>query len=54
MRFALDLVWLDAGGGVVRVDEAVPPRRVRACRQAASVLETRAGEGVRFAAALSV
>lgn len=39
MRFALDLVWLDAGGCVVRVDRAVRPTRVRACRQAAQVVE---------------
>jgi uncharacterized membrane protein (UPF0127 family) len=43
MRFALDLVWLDRLGAVVRVDRAVPPCRVRACRAARSVLETRAG-----------
>ncbi len=24
MRFALDLVWLDGGGSIVRVDRAVP------------------------------
>src|SRR3954463_7818798 len=45
MRFALDLVWLDAHGGVVRVDEAVPPRRSRSCRGARSVLEARSGHG---------
>jgi hypothetical protein len=39
MRFALDLVWLDAGGGVVRVDRAVAPWRVRSCRRAAAVVE---------------
>jgi uncharacterized protein len=39
MRFALDLVWLDASGEVVRVDRAVPPRRVRSCRAARSVVE---------------
>lgn len=39
MRFALDLVWLDAGGRVLRVDVAVAPGRVRACRAAAAVLE---------------
>src|SRR5437763_14836890 len=39
MRFALDLVWLDASGQVVRVDRAVPPRRVRSCRAARSVVE---------------
>ena len=39
MRFALDLVWLDGAGRVVRVDEAVPPWRVRSCRGADAVLE---------------
>jgi uncharacterized membrane protein (UPF0127 family) len=39
MRFPLDLVWLDGSRGVVRVDRAVPPCRVRSCRQARSVLE---------------
>ena len=39
MRFALDLHWLDADGEVVRVDLAVPPRRVRGCRDARSVVE---------------
>ena len=51
MRFALDLVWLGETGEVVRVDRAVPPRRVRSCRAARSVLETRAGEAERFLAA---
>ncbi len=39
MRFALDLVWLDARGAVVRVDRAVPPGRLRACARARSVVE---------------
>jgi uncharacterized protein len=39
MRFALDLVWLDGDGQVVRVDRAVPPCRVRACRAARAVVE---------------
>jgi len=39
MRFPLDLVWLDRDGRVLRVDEAVPPWRVRSCRHAAAVLE---------------
>jgi uncharacterized membrane protein (UPF0127 family) len=39
MRYALDLVWLDARGRIVRVDLAVPPRRVRTCRAARSVIE---------------
>jgi len=52
MRFALDLVWLDGTGAVVRVDRAVGPRRVRTCLGARSVVETVAGEGERFAVAL--
>ncbi len=39
MRFELDLVWLDAEGRAVRVDRKVPPRRIRTCRRARSVLE---------------
>jgi len=39
MRFPLDLVWIDRDGRVLRVDEAVPPCRVRSCRDAAAVLE---------------
>jgi uncharacterized membrane protein (UPF0127 family) len=39
MRFALDLHWLDAAGGVVRIDRAVPPRRLRTCLRARAVLE---------------
>jgi uncharacterized membrane protein (UPF0127 family) len=39
MRFALDLLWLDGDGRVVRVDRAVPPWRVRGCRAARSVVE---------------
>jgi uncharacterized membrane protein (UPF0127 family) len=39
MRFALDLVWLDGQGRVVRVDLGVPPRRVRTCFHARGVLE---------------
>ena len=44
MRFALDLVWLDADGRPLRIDRAVPPCRVRACRGAAAVLEAPAGD----------
>ena len=29
MRFPLDLHWLDREGEPIRMDEAVPPRRVR-------------------------
>ncbi|HEV7885641.1 MAG TPA: DUF192 domain-containing protein [Solirubrobacteraceae bacterium] len=52
MRFALDLVWLDGSGEVVRLDSAVPPRRLRTCLRARSVVETAAGSGERFAEAL--
>ena len=53
MRFALDLVWVGRDGRVVRVDEHVAPRRVRTCLRARTVIETRAGEGRRFADAWS-
>lgn len=39
MRFALDLYWLAGDGTTVRVDRAVPPWRVRTCREACAVLE---------------
>jgi uncharacterized protein len=39
MRFALDLHWLDGSGEVVRIDRAVPPRRIRTCLRARSVVE---------------
>ncbi len=42
MRFPLDLHWLDADGEVVRVDRGVPRRRLRACKQAVSVVEVAA------------
>lgn len=48
MRFALDLLWLDGSGRLVRLDGAVPPRRLRACRAARGVVETRAGEAAAF------
>jgi len=52
MRFALDLVWLDFEGAVVRLDRAVAPLRLRSCRGARSVVEVSAGCGDAFAAAL--
>ena len=52
MRFALDLVWLDAEGDVVRVDRGVRPFRMRSCRGARSVVEVAAGRGDAFAEAL--
>lgn len=43
MRFALDLVWFDAGGRVVAIDRRVPANRVVARRRAWAVLEAPAG-----------
>jgi len=53
MRFALDLVWLDRRGEVVRVDRGVPPRRVRSCLRARSVVEVGAGRADAYLATLS-
>jgi uncharacterized protein len=39
MRFELDLVFLDAGGEVLRIERAVRPRRFLRERGAAAVLE---------------
>lgn len=52
MRFALDLVWLDGAGAVVRLDEEVRPRRLATCLRAREVVEATAGAGRDFAAAL--
>jgi uncharacterized membrane protein (UPF0127 family) len=48
MRFPLDLIWLARDGSVVRVDENVPPRRVRTCVRARSVVECNAGAARAF------
>lgn len=53
MRFALDLLWIDAGGRVVRRDAGVGPFRQRACRAASGVLEVTAGAGEDWSRALS-
>ncbi len=52
MRFALDLIWLDKHGRVVRVDRNVPPRRMRMCLRARSVIETLAGGADAFSPAV--
>ena len=52
MRFPLDLIWLDGDGEVVRIDHAVPPRRLKFCFRARSVVEANAGTGDAFAAGL--
>jgi uncharacterized protein len=45
MRFAIDVVFLDRLGRVVRIARSVPPGRVLRERRAATVVETRPGEG---------
>jgi uncharacterized membrane protein (UPF0127 family) len=44
MRFALDLVWLDGRGRVVRVERGVRPRRLAWCLRARAVVEVPAGQ----------
>jgi uncharacterized membrane protein (UPF0127 family) len=51
MRFPLDLIWLDKAGHVVRIDANVPPRRLKNCFRARSVIEARGGCADRFLAA---
>jgi uncharacterized membrane protein (UPF0127 family) len=51
MRFPLDLIWLGKDGAVVRVDRAVPPRRMRLCVRARSVVETVGGHADAFLSA---
>jgi uncharacterized membrane protein (UPF0127 family) len=51
MRFDLDLIWLGKDERVVRVDRGVPPRRMRTCLRARSVVETLAGEADAYLAA---
>jgi uncharacterized membrane protein (UPF0127 family) len=48
MRFPLDLVWLSRAGEVVRIDEDVPPRRLKVCVRARSVVECNAGAARAF------
>ena len=50
MRFPLDLIWIGKDGEVVRVDAAVPPRRLRWCLKARSVVEANAGAADAFVA----
>ena len=51
MRFPLDLIWLGKDDRPVRVDRAVPPRRIRICTRARSVVEANAGTADDFLAA---
>jgi len=43
MRMAIDVVFLDADGGVLAVRRGLRPWRVARCRGAAAVLECQAG-----------
>jgi uncharacterized membrane protein (UPF0127 family) len=51
MRFPLDLIWLSKDGRPVRVDSAVPPRRLKWCLRARAVVEANAGTADAFIAA---
>jgi uncharacterized protein len=44
MRFAIDIAFLDGAGRAIRIERAVPRRRVLGCRRAFAVIETPAGE----------
>jgi hypothetical protein len=46
MRFALDLHWLGPDGAALRIDRAVAPGRVRACRHARAVVEVPVGASI--------
>jgi uncharacterized membrane protein (UPF0127 family) len=50
MRFAIDVVFLDSEGRVVRLVAGVGPGRVVSCRDAAAVVEVEAGRGTMIAA----
>jgi uncharacterized membrane protein (UPF0127 family) len=48
MRFALDLVWLDADSRVIDLTTALGPNRIVARRKARAVVECSAGDGARL------
>jgi uncharacterized membrane protein (UPF0127 family) len=50
MRFAIDVVFLDAEGRVLRLVPGLRPGRVVGCRDAAAVVEVAAGAGTMIAA----
>lgn len=51
MRFELDIAFLDERGRPLRLERAVPRRRVLFCRHAFAVLEARAGHPELFVSA---
>jgi uncharacterized membrane protein (UPF0127 family) len=50
MRFPIDVAFIDEWARPLRVERAVPPRRVLVCRAAFAALETPAGEIARYIA----
>src|SRR3982750_4061877 len=48
MRFPIDVAFLDERGAPVRIERAVPRRRVLVERSAFAVIESHAGEIARF------
>jgi uncharacterized membrane protein (UPF0127 family) len=54
MRFALDVVFVDARSAPLRVVRDLRPRRLASCRGAAAAIEVRAGEADRLLAGLSL
>jgi uncharacterized membrane protein (UPF0127 family) len=48
MRFPIDVAFVDERGAPVRIERAVPRRRVLVERGAFAVIESRAGEIARF------
>jgi uncharacterized protein len=53
MRFALDVLFLDARGVVLRLAREVPRGRLLGCRGAHAAVEACAGAGERFRATLA-
>jgi uncharacterized protein len=47
MRFPIDVVFLDRHGWPIAIEQGVGPGRVAACRRAAAVIETKAGDADR-------
>ncbi len=43
MRFPIDIVFVARNGTVLRIDQSVPPGRIRICWRAGSIIEMSAG-----------
>jgi uncharacterized protein len=54
MRFPIDVLFVDRDWRLVRMVRDLPPWRVASCREAAAVIEVRAGEADRLRAGLSL